>query len=184
MKHFETEPYKVFELFKKQWGLVTTGEIEHFNSCTISWGSMGTLWTRPNKDGSIITVYLHPNRYTQELLLKNDFFTVSFFPQEYRESLTYMGRHSGRDQNKAVAAGLTPIEIAEGITYKEANLTFLCKKIYQHQFSKEDLAADVQEYYKNNVRSFPTDQNGNWQPHWMFIGEIIKVYDECNLSNE
>lgn len=74
MKHFETEPYKVFELFKKQWGLVTTGEIEHFNSCTISWGSMGTLWTISNKDGSIITVYLHPNRYTQELLLKNDFF--------------------------------------------------------------------------------------------------------------
>jgi len=39
-------------------------------------------------------------------------------------------------------AGLTPIEIAQGVTYKEAKLTLLCQKLYQHQFSKEDITTE------------------------------------------
>lgn len=27
-------------------------------------------------------------------------------------------------------------------------LLFVCRKVYQHQFSKEDIAQDVQNYYK------------------------------------
>ena len=53
--NFEEKEYKVFELFQKQWALVTAGNMEKFNSCTVSWGSMGTLWTRPGKTGSVIT---------------------------------------------------------------------------------------------------------------------------------
>ena len=44
-------------------------------------------------------------------------------------------------------AELTPIEIVQGATYKEAKLTSLYKKLYQHQFSKEDITTEVQEYY-------------------------------------
>ena len=67
-------------------------------------------------------------------------FTVSFYPESCKKALGYIGSHSGRDGDKAVGAGLTPVEIGQGVTYKEANLTFLCKKLYQHQFSKEDIA--------------------------------------------
>lgn len=89
-----------------------------------------------------------------------------------------MGSHSGRDGNKAEAAGLTPVPISESVTYEEANLTFFCRKIYQHQFAKEDIATDVQEHYKANPRSFPLDEKGEWQPHWFFVGEIIEVEDK------
>ena len=89
-----------------------------------------------------------------------------------------MGSHSGRDGNKAEAAGLTPVPIGESVTYEEAHLTFLCRKIYQHQFAKEDIAIDVQEHYKANPSSFPPDKNGKWQPHWFFVGEIIEVDDK------
>lgn len=178
MSNFAEKDYKVFELFHQQWALATAGDMEHFNSCTLGWGSMGTLWTRPGKSGAVITVYLHPTRYTCELFMKNETFTVSFFPSSCKQALSYMGSHSGRDENKAKAAGLTPVAMGGSVTYEEANLTFLCRKIYQHQFAKEDMAPDVQEHYKANPQSFPLDAAGEWQPHWVFVGEIIEVEDK------
>ncbi|WP_419561775.1 hypothetical protein [Ruminococcus sp.] len=74
-------------------------------------------------------------------------------------------------------AGLTPIEIGQGVTYKEAKLTFLCKKLYQHQFPKENITTEVQEYYASMPKVYP-DFNGGWQPHIVFVGEIIEVRDE------
>ena len=38
MREFMEKDYKVFEMFDKQWALVTAGTMEHFNSCTVSWG--------------------------------------------------------------------------------------------------------------------------------------------------
>ena len=110
--------------------------------------------------------------------MEKDTFTVSFFPTNYQKALGIMGSHSGRDVNKVEMSGLTPVAMGESITYKEANLTFFCRKIYQHPFAKESLATDIQEYYQTNTRSFPADEHGEWQPHWMFIGEIIDVDDK------
>lgn len=164
-----------FDLFKSRWALVTAGSPENFNTCTVSWGSMGTIWTRPGKSGSIITVYLHPSRFTCEYLDKNDLFTVSFFPPEYREALGYLGSHSGRYENKVSAAGLTPLAIGRSTGFREAELTFLLRKIYAHAFSKEDIAEDVREHYLSHPASFPPDENGNWMPHRMFIGEVLEM---------
>ena len=33
-----------FTKFNNEWALVTSGTPNKFNSMTISWGSMGTLW--------------------------------------------------------------------------------------------------------------------------------------------
>lgn len=176
MSGFKEKDYKVFEMFRDQWALVTAGGPEDFNSCTLGWGSLGTIWTRPG-GGYIVTVYLHPSRYTTEYLLKNGQFTVSFFPERYRKALTVMGTVSGRDHDKPAEAGLTPKPIGDSVTYREAELTFLCRKIYQHMFSKEDLAPEIQEIYRNNTKTFPPDENGDWQPHWMFIGEILETDD-------
>ena len=177
MSDFEKREYKVFELFSKQWALVTAGNMEQFNSCTVSWGSMGTLWARPGNDSHVVTVYLHLGRYTQQFFRENDTFTVSFFPESCRKALGYMGSHSGRDGDKAKAAGLTPVSFGASVTYKEATMTFLCRKIYQHPFSKEDIASEVQDYYKENPKVYPVDENGEWQPHWVFVGEIIDEMD-------
>ena len=179
MKDFELKDYKVFELFSKQWAVVSAGSMEHHNGCTVSWGSLGTMWTIPGKkSGSIVTVYLYPTRYTRQLMEENDTFTVSFFPKEYKKAMGYMGSHSGRDEKKATAAGLTPTAIGDTVGYKEASLTFVCRKVYQHQMAKEDIAQDVQEYYAANPKAYPVDKNGEWHPHWVFVGEIIDVIGE------
>ena len=44
MENFKQKAYNVFELFDQQWALVTAGSIEHYNSCTVGWGSLGNLW--------------------------------------------------------------------------------------------------------------------------------------------
>ena len=173
--NYEEKEYKVFELFQKQWALVTAGKMEKFNSCTVSWGSMGTLWTRPGKTGSVITIYLYPTRYTRELLMESETFTVSFFPATCKKALAVIGSRSGRDVDKVAASGLTPVSFGDSVTYEEAEQTFLCRKIYQHQLTREDIAPDVQEYYAANAKVYPVDDNGEWQPHWVFVGEILEA---------
>ncbi|MBQ7501944.1 flavin reductase [bacterium] len=173
MNNYEENAYKVFGIFHNQWAAVTAGSPEHFNSCTVGWGSMGTLWSKP-----VITVYLHPSRYTNDFMKDSGEFTVSFFPAEYKKALGILGSRSGRDCDKTKASGLTPVKMGESITYKEAELTFLCRKLYQHKMSKEDLAPDIQELYRSKPQAFPVDENGEWQPHWTFVGEVIAVEDK------
>lgn len=178
MKEFEQKDYKVFDMFSHQLALVTAGNIECFNGCTLGWGSMGNIWSRAGSIGPIITVYVYPSRYTWEFLKANETFTVSFFPQEYRKALGYMGSHSGRNEDKVKASGLTPVVMGDSVSYQEANLTFLCKKLYQHRFEKEDLAEEIRNYYKGSPAAFPPDESGEWQTHYMFVGEIIDVEDK------
>lgn len=175
MEEYETKDYRVFDLFKNQLAIVSAGSKERHNGCTVGWGSLGTLWTRPGKSGQVLTVYLHPARYTEKFLEENDLFTVSFFPKEYRQALGYMGSHSGRNEDKAKNAGLTVKEIDGTIGYEEAELTFVCHKVYAHQFAKEGIAQEVVDYYKSRPSVYPVDENGEWQPHWVFIGDIVKV---------
>lgn len=177
MNPFEEE-YKVFEMFKKNWALASAGNINHYNSCTIGWGSLGTLWTRSNNQGQILTVYLYPTRYTTEFFLTNDYFTVSFFPERQKKALVYMGRHTGKEEDKAKNANLTPIPMQDSVTFEEAEYTFLCKKLYSQQLIKENIAQEIQEYYQSNPVVYPVDENGEWQPHYMFIGEIIDILDK------
>jgi flavin reductase (DIM6/NTAB) family NADH-FMN oxidoreductase RutF len=167
MKEFELKDYKVFDMFNNQWGLVTAGNIEHYNTCTIAWGSLGTIWGGPGRGRPIVTVYVNPDRYTYDFLKEGDTFTVQFFSEKYRPALSYLGTRSGRDEDKVTNAGLTPAAIAEGVTFEEAELTFVCHKLYQGEFQREGLAPEINHgIYKN------------WHPHWMFVGEILEVQDK------
>lgn len=174
MTDFREEFYKGFDMFDRQWALVTAGNIEDFDGCTVGWGSIGNIWKDGNRTCPIITVYVHPARYTSEYLIKNDTFTVSFYPESCRKALGYMGSHSGRNEDKAENAGLTPVSVKDTVTFKEAEKTYVCKKLYQHQFDRESLDPMIQEYYASNPKAFP-DAEKRWQPHYMFIGEVTEV---------
>ena len=60
MKPFETKDYKAFTMFEERWALVTAGTLDDFNTCTVSWGSMGNMWGMLGNDISTVTVYIHP----------------------------------------------------------------------------------------------------------------------------
>lgn len=178
MQDLKQQEFPIFDLFSSQAALVTAGSIDNFNGCTIGWGSMGNIWGRDGHTLPIVTVYVHPARYTCDFLKANSTFTVSFFPKEYRKALGYMGSHSGRDGDKVSAAGLTPLAVGDSVAYREANLVFLCRKLYQHEFEQEGLYPEICEYYKSNPQSFPRDASGDWHAHYMFVGEILQQIDK------
>ena len=176
MHDLKKEAFQIFDMFDRQWALVTAGSMERFNCCTVSWGSLGNIWGHTGTGRPIVTVYVHPARYTSEFLLDSDTFTVSFFSEHFRKALGYLGTHSGREGDKTAAAGLTPVPMGRGVAYREAELTFLCRKLYQHQFARENLASEIQAYYAAKPEKYP-DFHGGWQPHIQFIGEILDMDD-------
>ena len=177
MKAFESKDYKAFSMFEDCWALVTAGTPEDFNTCTVSWGSMGNVWGPNGGDMSTVTVYIHPARYTQEFMAKYDTFTVSFFPESYRKALGYLGSHSGRDEDKVANSGLTPVVAGDGVTFKEADLTFVCKKLYEHQFDEAHLADNVKEYYAANPSMYTQVGKDCWEPHYMYIGKVVEAIE-------
>ncbi len=153
--------YSVFTMFDKNWALATAGNMENFNTCTIGWGSLGTVWGKPT-----VTIYINEARHTNSFLLDNDYFTVSFFPEEFREDLTYLGTHSGRDENKVAKTRLTPVKAGESVSFKEACLTFVCRKIYWDKQSLDQLD------YKISTGFY-----AKRPPHYEYIGEIVDVIE-------
>ncbi len=152
-----------FTKFDQDWGLLTAGTQERFNGMTISWGSMGTIWHK-----SILTVYVRPDRYTWQFLKDTDIFTVSFYPESCRQALTVMGTLSGRDGDKAAAAGLTPRFLPQGVTFSEARETFVCRKIYMAPMAYEDVPPEAQRIYQNGIK-----------PHWIIMGEVVDRVQEA-----
>lgn len=171
MKEVNIKEIKInpFSLIGDQWMLLTSGNKETgFNSMTIAWGQFGSIWSRPNKTGHLptVVVYVRPQRYTREFIDRNDIFTVSSFDEKYKKDLAYLGSHSGRDEDKIKKVGFTPVFVDNTTLYKEASLTFVCKKIYQ-QTLKEECFQEEELISRNYpLKDF----------HDMYIGEIIKTY--------
>lgn len=175
--NFRQEDYKAFDTFSKDWALVTAGNMDDYNTCTVSWGTMGNIWGTAGQAGDrpIVTVFIHPARYTQKFMEKHDTFTVSFFPMEQRKALGYLGSHSGRNEDKVANSGLTPVAAGEGVTFKEASKTFVCRKLYGAQLDQQALAQDIQDYYTSMPAVYTQNGKDQWEPHFMYIGEVVEV---------
>lgn len=149
-----------FKLMGKDWTLIMAKVGEKINTMTASWGGFGHLW---NKD--VAFIYIRPQRYTHEFVEKSDFFTLSFFDEEHRQKLTYLGRHSGRDGDKIAESGLTPLYERETAYFSEAKLVLVCKKIYRQELNPDGFIDEkIDEFYKKDY-------------HTMYIGEIIEVIE-------
>ena len=116
-------------LWDKQWLLLTAGDFAagHFNTMTVGWGSLGTMWGRP-----FAQVVVRPHRYTYGFMEQYDTFTLCTFPEKYRRAVTLLGTKSGRDGDKIAEAGLTPIGSTQIAApgFAEAKLIIECRKIY------------------------------------------------------
>lgn len=156
MKEINVNP---LEAFNSGWALVTAGTKDGFNSMTVSWGSMGTIWGKPS-----VTVYIRPSRYTWQFIEKSDTFTVSFYPDSCRGALSIMGTISGRDQDKPEAAGLTPKFLESGVSYEEASVTLVCRKMYVDQLKAEALPEEAKEFYP-----------GGGDLHYVVLGEVTDI---------
>ena len=106
-----------FTAFDKGWGLVTAGDAKKYNTMTVSWGGLGTLWNKP-----VATIYIRPQRYTKQFVDANERFTVSLFDGDHKRELGVLGTKSGRDGNKVAEVGFTSVELAGQVAFEEAGL--------------------------------------------------------------
>jgi flavin reductase (DIM6/NTAB) family NADH-FMN oxidoreductase RutF len=151
----------VFKLIGADWMLITAGDINAYNTMTASWGAMGVLWSK-----NVCFCFLRPARHTRLFIEKNKMFTLSFFDEKYRAALNFCGSKSGRDIDKAKAAGITPIKSPSGSVYfSEARLVIECQKIY---FQDLDPANFLDEAISAN---YPQKDY-----HRMYVGEIKGCY--------
>ena len=127
MKAFSPDALSVFGT---NWALLTAGTPEHFNTMTIGWCGIGRMWNKPSA-----TVYVRESRYTLEFMNENDYFTVSIYPKEYLPDLQILGKYSGRDCDKVGMTRLTPQAVENSMTFAQASVTLVCRKMYVHRRS-------------------------------------------------
>ena len=148
----------IFTAFDKKWALLTAGSGESFNTMTISWGGMGTIWNKP-----VVTVYVRPSRYTYKFMEESEYFTVSFYPEERRSDLALLGRLSGRDGDKLAKTALTPREVPHGVSFEEAESTIVCRKLYAQDLDRAGMLPEVADGPERD------------DVHRMYIGEVVEI---------
>ncbi len=153
--------------FANRWALLTAGnKLDNYNTMAISWGEMGSLWGHRVKNRYVVTVYVKPQRYTKLFMDNNEYFSVCFFSEEYRNDLGYLGSHSGKDEDKVAKTSLTPKEDDKAVYFNEADIVLKCRKIYAHELKKEGF---IDETIRKDFYSLE-------DYHTMYIGEIEEVY--------
>jgi flavin reductase (DIM6/NTAB) family NADH-FMN oxidoreductase RutF len=114
----------VFALLGKLVGdatVITAGKEDHYNSM-IGGAGFGVLFRKPTT-----WCLIRSDRYTLELILKEQTYTMSYFPEEYRKQMLFLGGKSGRDSEKMKEVELTPVQTPSGdMSFKEAELIIEC----------------------------------------------------------
>lgn len=120
-----------FDLIGKDWMLVTAGNADSFNTMTASWGGVGFLWNKP-----VCHVYIRHSRYTKEFVEREGVLTLSFFGDGFRDALTFCGRNSGREVDKAKECGLTAVEVGNSVAFSEARLIIRAEVLYKQDMDE------------------------------------------------
>lgn len=151
-----------FQLIGKEWMLVTAAKEDGTtNTMTAAWGGMGVMWGK-----NVCFIVIRPQRYTKEFIDASDKFSLSFYDASYKKELSYLGKVSGRDEDKIAKAGLTTV-YADGIPYfKEAKMVITCKNLYHQNYLPECFIED--------------GLDEKWYPekdyHTLYIAEISNIY--------
>lgn len=167
MKEVEVKDFNIesFKLFAKDFSLLGVKKNDSYNEMTISWGYIGSIWGHGSGKLSCI-VLVRPQRYTFEFIENNNYFSLSFFDEEYKKDLLYLGSHSGRNEDKLAK---TNIHLKDNILaprYKEAKLTFICRTMYKDKIKEENFIDldTLKDVYP--LKDF----------HTLYIAEIEKIY--------
>ena len=153
----------VFNMIGSDWLLLTAKKDGRVNTMTASWGGLGILWNK-----KVAYIFIRPQRYTREFVDCADKLSISVLPNSYRKELGYLGRVSGRDEDKISNANLTMKKYEDVPYFDEARLILICKKLYAQEL-KEECFIDkdiIDEWYPE--RDY----------HIMYVVEIEKILEK------
>lgn len=127
---------------------------------TVSWGGLGTLWNKP-----VATVYVKPVRHTHGFMEQSEYFTLGFTKTPTGRCWSgCMAACPAGMIDKTALSGFTPV-FGEGfVTYRQAWVTLVCKKIYRQDMQADGMPDGIrEEYYKDEA------------PHTVYWGEVVQV---------
>ncbi len=152
----------VFERIGKQWMLIGAKKDDKVNAMTASWGGLGIMWGKP-----VAYVFIRQSRYTKEFIDNVNTFSLSFFSDEYKKMLGYMGCTSGRDEDKIAVSGLTTKEQDNAPIFEEAETTMICKKLYVSKMEPECFVGneEIEKWYADK------------DYHTMYVAEITDIIE-------
>ena len=153
----------IFKLIGDDWMLITAGNKENLNTMTASFGGFGIFCFK-----NVAHIYVRPERYTYNFLENNDYFSLSFFDNSFKEKLAYCGKVSGKNENKIKRCGFDTLFTTNETPYfKQAKLTIICKKMYAQNIDEKcfiDKSAFEKTYSSGGM-------------HKMYIGEILEIIE-------
>ena len=162
-------PYEMegnpFRMIDKQWMLITAGNESAANTMTASWGGLGILWHKP-----VSFAFIRPTRYTYEFTEREEYYSLCFFGEEYRDALKLCGTVSGRDRDKIAECNLTLRYDAEAPYFDEAEVVMICRKMAAQDIDPAGfIDPSVEDCYNNDY-------------HRVYTGEITKVLKRAPLK--
>jgi len=160
-------PEDVFKLISEDFAVLTAGTPSHYNSMVAGWGGWGVIFSKPST-----FLMLRSNRYTLELMRKEQRYTMAFFDEEYKGDIMEFGKQSGRDSDaKMKNTKLTAVQTPAGnMTFKESKLIIECKLVQVTTVAPED-------FYTEESKKFVTDAYAETKGyHKVVFGEITNVW--------
>ncbi|ACL16709.1 flavin reductase [Methanosphaerula palustris] len=156
----------VFTLVGKVFPVITAGKEDHYNSMTASGGGLGMLFMKPTT-----WCILRADRYTLEMILKEQTYTMSYFPNEYKEQILFLGSKSGRDSEKMKEVELTGVQTPSGdMSFKEARLIIECKLT-------QVTTPNPRDFYSQEARDYINEAYKEANDHRRYVfGEITHVW--------
>lgn len=152
--------------FAQDWMALAMGSSRHFNSMTISWGTIGELWNKP-----VVIVFVSSDRASKKMMDDSQYFTVTGFPKTKacKDALVYIGSHSLRDDPEKTANAELTVEFTEqgNPIFAEGCLAIECRKMYSAPFDLSRVPQDIREHMYAEMGV-----------HTMYIGEITGAWEK------
>jgi len=148
-----------FDIKNKEWMLITAEKDGKINTMTASWGGFGIMW---NKE--IVWVVIRPQRYTKEFVDNSDSFSLSFLGNNRKKVLGYLGKVSGRDEDKIKESGLTFSFDNDVPYFEESHTVIFAKKLYSQPLTEDSFIdkSIIPQWYEKDY-------------HILYMAEITKI---------
>ncbi|WP_419033343.1 flavin reductase [Dysgonomonas gadei] len=160
IKNFSPNPFEI----KDKWMLISAAKADGtVNTMTASWGSFGIMW---NKE--VVFIVIRPQRFTREFVESSESLSLTFFDDSYKKALAYLGKASGRDEDKITKAGLSVAMDNDVPYFEEAERVIFAKKLFVQRIEE---GAFLDE--KIIDRWYPEKDF-----HYLYIAEITKVLEK------
>ena len=159
----------VFVLVGKVFPVVTVRTQDGYNSMTASGGGMVLLFRKPS------TMLMFPsNRYTLELIEKERKYTLSYFSDEFKEQVIFLGSKSGRDSEKMKEVELSGIQTPSGnMSFREARLIIEC------DLTQITTPAFPDDFYSQEAIDYMSEPYRDPGEHRRYVfGKITHVWEK------